>query len=570
MTFAFRLLTKDQKKYFAFLLFLTVISTFLEIVGIGAIIPLINIIISPDAIANNEFLSNIFQNIGISKESFILLFLIIFLIIFILKSLFLVLLSYVQIRFIFFISIYFSKKLFFVYLKQPYSFYLNKNSSQLVRNITTEIGFFANGIYSFLLVINELLVFFSISLFLLYFETFSFLIICPIVLIALFFFNYFTKKRNIEWGKHRQKYEGLRIKTLQESFGGIKDIKIFNIENYIYNQYSEINKNQATMNSLQSFIVTLPRIIFELVAVVGIFILILIIVINDKNSITLLPTLALFTAAAFRILPSLNRLSVSIQNIRFSIPVAKNIYNEINRPISKKYNSKNQNNFIFEKNISLNNISFSYQNNKKLFNNIDLEIKAGEVIGIIGDSGSGKTTLIDILMGILEPTSGEITIDGNNINKNLNAWYSNFGYVPQSVFLLDDTIKANIAFGVEESKINDSKIHNALKKSQLFEYVNNLPEGINTKIGERGVKMSGGQRQRLGIARCLYFEPSILFFDEATSSLDLETEELFIKSLNLLKGKTTMIIISHRKSTLVNCDRILKVEKGRIIKYNNI
>lgn len=570
MTFAFKLLTKDQKKYFAFLLFLTVISTFLEIVGIGAIIPLINIIISPDAIANNEFLSNIFQNIGISKENFILLFLIIFLIIFILKSFFLVLLSYVQIRFIFFISVYFSKKLFLVYLKQPYSFYLNKNSSQLVRNITSEIGFFANGIYSFLLVINELLVFFSISLFLLYFETFSFLIICPIVLIALFFFNYFTKKRNIEWGKHRQKYEGLRIKTLQESFGGIKDIKIFNIENYIYNQYSEINKSQATMNSLQSFIVTLPRIIFELVAVVGIFILILIIVINDKNSISLLPTLALFTAAAFRILPSLNRLSVSIQNIRFSIPVAKNIYNEINRPIPKKYNSKNQNNLIFEKNINLNNISFSYQNNKKLFNNIDLEIKAGEVIGIIGDSGSGKTTLVDILMGILEPTSGKITIDGNNINKNLNDWYSNFGYVPQSVFLLDDTIRANIAFGVEESKINDSKIHNSLKKSQLFKYVNDLPEGINTKIGERGVKMSGGQRQRLGIARCLYFEPSILFFDEATSSLDLETEELFIKSLNLLKGKTTMIIISHRKSTLVNCDRILKVEKGRIIKYNNI
>tara|TARA_B100000795_G_C22676372_1_gene389939 strand:- start:40 stop:936 length:897 start_codon:yes stop_codon:yes gene_type:complete len=295
----------------------------------------------------------------------------------------------------------------------------------------------------------------------------------------------------------------------------------------------------------------------------------IILVSKDKNTglVDVLPSLALFGAAAFRILPSINRILNSSQLLRFSIPNISRLYNEFQIIIPKNTNSKSSKKIKFKKQISLKNVTFTYpESNKKILDNCSLNVYAGECLGIIGASGAGKSTLVDNILGLFIPNSGKITVDGQDIQNNMRSWQDQIGYVSQNLFLMDTTITSNVAFGIPPEKINIKSVKKALKMAQLDEFVSLLPDGMDTVLGERGVKLSGGQRQRIGIARALYHNPSVIILDEATNALDSKTEIEVMKSVLSLKGSKTIIMIAHRLSTLKKCDRIFRVSAGGKVK----
>ena len=309
----------------------------------------------------------------------------------------------------------------------------------------------------------------------------------------------------------------------------------------------------------------LPRLWLELITVISLVLLIVFLV-NQSDQLTeIIPILGLFAAGAFRLMPSSNRLISAIQQMRFSIPIVQTLAEEFLLDIPSK--ESNLSSIEFEDLIEVKEISFSYPNTKVLaLNNINFKIKKGETIGIIGESGSGKSTLIDIILGLLDPAKGQIIIDNQSMHLAKRNWQNKIGYVPQTIFLNDESLKRNIAFGLPEQDIDEGKIKQTILAAQLEEYIETLPDGIETSLGERGVRMSGGQRQRIGIARALYHGPDVLVLDEATSSLDNETESEVMAAIEMMRGEKTIIIVAHRLSTVKNTDRLINLEKGVLIK----
>ena len=294
--------------------------------------------------------------------------------------------------------------------------------------------------------------------------------------------------------------------------------------------------------------------------------LIIIFLLAGRSISTMMQQLSAFALAAVRLMPSANRMNTYINQIAFYEPSLDVVIRELNDCTSYKYQDEIENGLIFSKEILLQNVSFHYPESEVyVLEKVDLKIPIGHSVGFVGHSGSGKSTAVDIILGLLKPQTGKVLIDGIDIEKAYNTWLSKVGYIPQMIYMLDDTIRRNVAFGEEETEIQDEKIWEALKDAQLLEFVKDLPEGLETKIGERGVRLSGGQRQRIGIARALYNQPDILIFDEATSALDNETEAAVMEAIDFLKGKKTMIIIAHRLETIRNCDIVYRVEKGKIV-----
>ena len=315
------------------------------------------------------------------------------------------------------------------------------------------------------------------------------------------------------------------------------------------------------------FVLSLPRYWFELIAIFGFTILILILTYIDDGTNNIIATIGLFAAATFRLLPSIIRMINNIQQIHFTLPVLNNLSEEFKiQNLIKEISNDQKLNFSIKKDLILNNISFKYENNEnEVLNNINLKIEHGSIIGIKGPSGVGKTTIINIILGLLKPNNGQVLVDGVDINQNLSSWQKNIGYVAQDTFLIDDSIKRNIAFGQVDSKIDNRKISSSIEKAQLSNFVKTLPHDLETVVGEKGVEISGGQKQRLGIARALYNDPSILIFDESTSSLDEATERNFLQSINKIKKDKTVIFVTHRKSVLNDCDKIFCLDAGNII-----
>ena len=287
---------------------------------------------------------------------------------------------------------------------------------------------------------------------------------------------------------------------------------------------------------------------------------------SNQSVNELIPTLGLFAAASFRLMPSANKILSSIQQLRYEGPQIENVCKELkeNRFFNHSKNSNEK--FLFQNDIKLEEINYTYQGSSKpTLQNININIPSGFQTGFIGESGSGKSTLIDIILGLLDPTSGKVKVDDINIRKNLRGWQSKIGYVPQTIFLTDDTLRNNVAFAIPENKISDQLVKEAIKSANLEEYVNSLPDGLNTIVGERGVRLSGGQRQRIGIARALYHKPKVLVLDEATSALDINTEKEIMNGINKLRKKITVLIISHRENTVSACDQLFKLKNGRIV-----
>ena len=570
--------SKLKKQLFAIFI-ISVIGTFLEALGIGVILPILKVVVEGEEFLKNyhsnfEFINQVFNYISLKTYQDLISFLLFFVIIvFFIKTLFFLYLINKQTKLSHMIEYKLAKNFFYHYLNQDYSFHLIQNSSKLFSNITEEIkNFRLNLVDPFLIISTEIIFIFAISTLLILIEPLATIITAIfIIVIALVYIN-FTKAKISEVALKRQQHEALKIKHLKQGLNGIKEIKISGKEDVFLSIFDKHNQETVNSRAKLALFTSIPRYLLEFLSVAGIAILAIFFVRNGGDLKSLLPTLGVFLVATFRLLPSTVKIVQSYGKIRFGIPSADLLRNELTQSKNKTQIKKDfqiglSNNF---NKLSLKNVSFEYPNlNKKIFNNISLDINKGDKIGVVGSSGSGKSTFIDIVTGLISPSDGNIYFNGNLVKLENKNWFKKISYIPQFIFLSDDTILNNIAFGVEKKDLNLEKVKKACDLSELKAYIESSKQGLKTFIGEFGVRLSGGQRQRVGIARALYSNSEILILDESTSAIDLSTEEKIINNIYSLSDKT-IIIVSHRLSTLKKCNKIIEIKNGCLeIKKSN-
>lgn len=565
------LLSKFHKKELLIISFLLIIGMILEIGGIGILVPSLSFLLKSDISGKSYLFNNFLFKIGITTHlQIIILGLLILVLFYVLKAIFLLYLSYRQSKFSTKLSVDLSNKLFSGYLNMPYSFHLQNSSTQLQKNIQIEILHFGGISLATMVLSTEISAILGIALFLIFVEPVGAISIIFFFGLFSFIFNKLTNYRIKNWGYLRQEYDNKSIKLLSEGLGGIKQVKLSSIENFYLKKFNEFDTKKATLNTRIQVLNAIPRLYLEVLAVIGVSILVVIMTLQSKSATELIPVLGVFVAAAFRMIPSINRIMNSLQTIAFAQSVIDVLEKQFKMISDFEKNPEPIEKFQFKDNIIVSNLCFKYPEVEKLaIKNINIVIKKGDFIGFIGTSGSGKSTLIDNIAGLLSPISGEILVDNINIGTNIKGWQSQIGYVPQTIFLIDDTLKRNIAFGISDTEIDEEKMNKAILDSQLFNVINRLPNGIETIVGERGVRLSGGERQRIGIARALYNNPEILILDEATSSLDNETEKDFMDSINALQGLKTILIIAHRLSTIKNCNKVFELKNGVLTNTKN-
>ena len=569
----FYIYSKKQKKALIFLTILMFFGLFFEMLGLGVLIPALSLMIKPNISTEYPSLKPFINFLGNPQPKILILLGMLFLsIVYVIKTIFLIFLSYKQAKFTTYLFSDLSIRLYNGYINLPYSFHINNNSTILISNIQSELNQFNSVTNAFINVAIELSAILGISILLFIIEPIGSIVISIFFIFSVYIFSICTKSRLQKWGLNRIEVEKNITKSLYEGFGGIKMIKVMGRVDYISNIFNVNNKLRAEISKKISLLSQIPRLYLELLMVFGLTGFISLNIFFNKPLDLILPTLGVFVVAAFRLLPSLNRIMAAFQTLRFAKPVIELIYNEFLRiNVNLNFNKIMSSQISFVNKIEVKKLSFSYTENKSdlILNEISLTIKKGETIGLIGESGSGKSTLVDIMLGLLKPLNGQILVDNVNIHDNLQSWQGLIGYVPQFIYLIDDSIKKNIAFGIEENEIDKEKLNNAILMSQLDNFISHLPNKLNTNVGELGVQLSGGQRQRIGIARALYNNPDVLVFDEATSSLDLDTENEISNCIAFLRKQKTIIIVAHRYSTINNADIIYKINKGKIVSYGD-
>ncbi len=538
----------------------------LETIGIGLVIPALALMMQSDLSAKYPVLAPWLYKLGNpTHEQLVVIGMTILVGVYAFKALFLAFLAWRQARFVGRLQADFSQRLFAGYLRQPYTFHLQRNSAQLIQNTINQSASVAGTFHQGLTLLTEFLVMFGISMMLLLVEPVGAFLVVSTLSIAGWGFNRFTRSHVLRWGKALQLHEGLRIQRLQEGLGGAKDVKLLGRESDFLVQYRRHNIGSARVSQRQATLQALPRLWLELLAVTGLAILVLVMIGQGKPLESLLPTLGLFTAAAFRFMPSVNRILTALHSVRFTIPVVDTLYSEFRLLDTTKAQLRGEQ-LPFTRELRLDRVSFRYPSVESLaLTEVSLTIPAGSSTGFIGGSGAGKSTLVDTILGLLLPVSGTVTIDGIDIHTNLRGWQDQIGYVSQSIFLSDDSLRRNIAFGLHLDQIDDNAIWRAIHSAQLEKFVKELPQGLDTIVGERGVRLSGGQRQRVGIARALYHDPPVLVLDEATSSLDTATEHGVMEAVRKLHGKKTLLIVAHRLTTVEHCDQLFRLNNGAVV-----
>jgi ATP-binding cassette, subfamily B, bacterial PglK len=578
------LLSKRDKKKLGLLFFMLIIAALFETAGVGLIVPLVGIVTNPQIIQKNTILSFFYKILNFqSTNAFILFAVIMLLIVYIVKNAYLVLFYYLQYKVILNQKIKLSRSLFNEYLTKPYIFHLERNSAELLRNINGEVPKVFDGILlSAFQLLTEILV--VISILSLLITTAPIATITSVILLGasvLIFFKIFRNKITY-LGKESQKISRETIRWVNQGLGASKEIKVTGKENYFVKSYDKYSKMLAKNSIYRSMLDQIPRLFIETLLVSVVLVTMVIIVFQGTNTSNLVATMSLFAMAAFRLMPSINRIIAAITTIRFSQPALTVIYDDLAKNKRGKYTNSvvntgdtillkpNSKEKTFHKSIELENIYYRYPNQIDYsIKNLTLTIPIGYSVAFVGSSGAGKTTLVDIILGLLEPEKGTVMVDGKRLNDIMPVWKNKIGYIPQTIYLSDESIRKNVAFGVHENEIDDFAVSRAIEDAQLKDFIDSLPERIDTVVGERGVRLSGGQRQRIGIARALYHNPEIIFLDEATSALDNDTEKEIMKAIDSLKGQKTLIIIAHRLSTIENCDIVFKVEKGKLVSVHN-
>lgn len=562
----FNLLTGTEQRNAVILLCFMFVGMVLETLGIGLVIPLIALMMQDNVSEKYPIIEQIFDLLGNPTQSEIIIFAMFMLVgVYGIKNLFLAFLSWHQARFAYGVQRQVSQRLFNTYVSQPYIFHLQRNSAQLIRNATVETNLLTLSISAFLLIMTESLIVMGIAVLLVLIEPLGAILVVSTFFVAGYGFLKLTRSRVVHWGSARQLHDGMRIQHLQQSLGGIKDVILLGRSESFQKHYHFHNSESAKVAGKQIGLQYIPRLCLEFLAVAGLALLVLVMIRQGRELASILPTLGLFAAAAFRLLPSANRMLQSIQTVRYGIPIINTLHEEFMLKAEETADVSTQP-LQFINKIQIKNLNFSYPSSStQALTNINMQVNKGTSVGFIGTSGSGKSTLVDIFMGLLTPQNGEILVDDKNILSNIRGWRMQVGYVPQTIFLTDDTLRRNIAFGLPDDQINEIFVKRSIKAAQLEDFTNSLMDGLDTVVGERGVRLSGGQRQRIGIARALYHDPQVLILDEATSALDTATEEGVMAAIEALHGVKTIIIVAHRLSTVKHCDKLYRFEQGQLV-----
>lgn len=562
----FSFFEKTQRRYFYFIFFTLLLTAILETISVGAFLPLLSTMFD---VQNSNHLKIFYETFDTNMVDKFLEFksvLIIFATVYLIKFIFLIFCNWHNKTFEIEVGKILTKQLYEKYINLNYEYFFEKNSSLMLKNITSEIRVFVAAVSATIYILTEFIVLIFIILFLLFIDFFSSLIIILLLGSFAFIISIFFRTKISKWGKQSQENEGNRTKNFIQSFLGIKEIKIFNKEIFFLNKLEDFNKVYFDSNKKVKFITSLPKLLLEFFLIFCIVSFLLIQSTKTSNFVEILPLLGIYLAAAFRILPSINIIISRSQYLNFAKPVIKNLKKEFYEISKKKTKTFNNINVSFDKNILLKNIYYNYPKNKNfVFSDLNFQLNKFESIGLMGESGSGKTTLINIITGLLRPTKGEILLDDKK-TLNFQLYKSNqiIGYVPQQTYLLDDTIKNNIAFGQNEKEIDEKFMENIIELVELKKLLEKVSNGLDTVIGEKGIKLSGGQIQRIGIARALYVKPSLLILDEATNAIDDSTEKKIFSNLDTVKRKFTSIMVAHRKSSLVLCDNIYEIQNKNI------
>ena len=560
------ILTRSQKFQLLILSVLLLVGMLFEMAGLGILVPVFTLMLDSNIVKTYPVLKPYLEFLGNPSQLQIVIIGMSFLIfVYTAKGFFMIFLGWRQNKFTLKLSQEISCNLFVGYLRLPYMFHLRTNSAILLRNIQIEVGNFNSASQSLITLSIELSIVIGAVFMLFIMEPLGSVIVTTFITASAFIFHRLTKKKLLIWGEQRQNHQAQYNKHLFQGFGGVKEVKLLGREGNFLEKFRLENLGITKIQLKIATISTVPRFYLELLAVIGLALLSILMVAQNKQMSLVLPTLGVFVAAAFRMIPSVNRIMISTQQIKVNQASVNVLYDELCliRDSEESIQQIGSINLLSE--MTLKNVVFSYPSTE--FNAIDgisITIKKGESIGFIGPSGSGKSTLVDLILGLLIPKKGQILIDGKDISENIRSWQDQIGYVPQMIYLIDDSLRKNIAFGIPDSQIDEIAVIRAIKDAQLQEFVASLPEGLETFVGERGVRLSGGQRQRIGIARALYHDPEILVLDEATSALDTNTESEVMDCINSLGETKTLILVAHRLSTVKNCDIIYKFEKGRI------
>lgn len=568
------ILDKQQKVKIAGLLVIILIGGLLETAGVSLILPLLSAILDRESFAANEiviYFMNLFHFKDVNAFIYLLLGALIFMYVF--KAVYLLFSTYVQSRFVNRNRCRCTTNLLSQYLHRPYEYYLYAETSTILRTIYGDMDNIFNLLLQCMNLAAELVVSVCLGIFLLIMDFKMMCVVVGLLLAVTIFVTKVIKPRLNAVGEAAREEQAGLYKWILQSVTGIKDVKVHDKVDYFTERYRGNASAYADYQVKNNVLTNLPRLLIETVAIVGILLYVGISMAAGVEMASLLPLISAFALAAMRLLPSVNRVNTYMANIAYYESALNYIYENVDtQALSRQEEldayrlaNPNTNALSLKKEILLKDITFAYPNtDKKIFDRADMKIPVGKSVGVVGASGAGKTTVVDVLLGLLELQGGKITSDGTNIFDNYSAWLSHVGYIPQSIYMLDDSIRNNIAFGIKEEDIDDARVWEVLEQAQMKEFVEQLPDKLDSQIGERGVRISGGQRQRLGIARALYHDPELLIFDEATSALDNDTETAIMEAIDTLHGQKTMVIIAHRLRTIENCDMIYEVKDGKI------
>jgi len=564
----FSILKSNYKYKLLLVIIFSIITLILETLSIALIYPIIKSLIDKDYFKLFFEKIIIFEEVNDHYYIFFMMFILV--LVFLLKNISIFILGLLQNRYVNLASGELSSKFYSFYIKSDYLDFISRNTSVYIRNILDNIStFFGSYFRSIILIINETLIVVFVVFILILAQPISALFFIVLFTSTGFIIFIFNRKKLRNLGIDIQKHLTNRLQYLNQGFGSFKDIKLLSVENYFLNQFYKQTKSVLNISYKVDAILSYPRLVLEFLGLFSIVVLISYNLILGKALKDIAPLIALFSLAGIRLLPSVSRIISSLQKLRFSNSVKLVLEKEIDKFFILNKNKKNLQNTINSldsfKNLSLKNVSFSYPDNKKtILENINLDISTGEFIAIVGKSGSGKTTLINILLGLIKVSRGYARVNNKNINDNIQGWHSLIGHVPQDIYLLDDTLQANIAVGASVNDIDLKRLRKSIIQSQLDKFIKLSLEGQKNFIGEKGIKISGGQRQRIGIARALYKDPEILIFDEATSALDKTTERSLLLDIKMLNKNKTIIMVTHRETVLEFCTKAFIIENKKI------